>query len=345
MATTQQVTAIYNELLGRNPDPTGMATYSKFGDLNAIRNSILGSTEYKQRSSAPKPTAAPANPSQPLFDFAAQQTAANQAMLDRQKSEQEGLFNQYTTQLEGQEKLPVLYNRLTSEAGIPQLTQAADVFKTQIYSVKDLLDRLNEDVTTRTSGTFTNEAQRNRQIAAEGDPLRTSLARLGTGLEPIAEMLNSARGEVGNMLNLTVQQQGKEMQPIQMRIEALGDRFAREITGFNNDKENMLTALMDKLQRERELSDRDWQLAQQLAAEEREFQRQKQLAKASASNNLTVPVPTTPTKTKSVADWLALGGGGSTVLQPANSGISLQGSGGPLQGSGSNLQGGAIRLQ
>lgn len=201
----------------------------------------------------------------------AQQAAQFNALLDKQKAEQQGLFGQYTTTLNKQEKLPVLYQRLNSELGIPELNKQASVFKDQIYNTKDLLDRLDEDITTRTAGTFTNDAQRRRIVASEAQPLETTLSRLGNGLAPISDMITSAQNQLSTLLPLNVQQQSKELQPIEMQINAAGDRFAREITGFTSSKQSELSALMDKLQRDRELADREWQRAQQLAAEERDY--------------------------------------------------------------------------
>lgn len=283
-------------------------------------------------AAAPAPAAAaPGNVSQPLFDFAAQQRAESDALLARQRAEQQGLFDQYTQKIGSQEQLPALYQRLQQEAGIPELSGQAQAFKDEIYRVKGLLDRLGEDVTSRTQGTLTTESMRNRIIAAEGDPLRTNLARLGTGLQPVADMLTSAQGQLSTVLPLYMQQQDRELRPLEMQIDALGDRFAREITGFNSNKETQLTAILDKLTRDRELSDREWQLAQDLAAEEREFSRQKQLAAASASY-LNPPASTQSGSNSAVRQLpsvqpLGVSQGAPIRLQAGNSGGSINTSG------------------
>lgn len=297
--------------------------------------------------------------------FATDQQAALTQLLQGQRDTQQGLFGQYSDTLAGQEQLPDLYQRLQAELGIPELSQQAGAFKNEMQRVKGLLDRLDEDVTSRTSGTYTTEAMRRRILSSEGDVLRNNLGRLGTGLEPISEMLTGAQGQLASLMPLYTQQQqlalkplemeigslgerfaremggftnnqslvrdllqsrlgaldsqfGREMQgftsnqalqgnvfsniignaqnqlgamlplyaqeqeqqlrPLDMQIGALGDTFARQISGFTADRELQLTALMDKLNRERQLSDRDWELAQQIAAEQRDFERQRQLA-------------------------------------------------------------------
>lgn len=309
MASTADVTNLYQTLLGRAPDAGGLAHYTGYSDLGAVRNSILGSTEYKSRSSAPAAAAAPA--SNPLLDFTAKSKADADALLARQKGEQEGLFTNYENIRKNQEALPALYNRLQTEAGIPELGRQAQTFKDQIYSVKDRLDRLGEDVLARTTGTLTTEAQRRRLQTAEEEPLQTNLGRLGTGLAPIADMLSSAQSSVNTQMGLQTQQQDRELEPIKMRIDSISDRFAREITGFNSNRELELTGILDKLKRDRELSDRDWELAQTLAAEERAFSRQKKLAASQLSSYSTAGATTatkaTPKPAVSASDYLNSG--------------------------------------
>lgn len=213
-----------------------------------------------------------------LQQFAAGQAQQQQALIDKQNAEQEGLFKQFDTARQTQESLPAMYQRLRGELGIPQLQQTFGGVSSEITRTKDLLDRLDEDVTARSLGTLTTEAQRRAMIASEGDPLRTNIGRLGSGLEPIAQALSAAQGELSNQVQLGSQQQERELDPLKARISAVSDRFARELTGFTESKQTTLDALLDSIERQRYVSDRDWQTAQTLAAEEREFQRQKDLA-------------------------------------------------------------------
>jgi len=217
------------------------------------------------------------NVSDALTKYAKQRSKEQEELLARQKAEEETQFKSYEEQIAGQEKLPDVYTRLSAEAGMPELQQQIDIYKGEIYKIKDLLDRLNEDITSRTQGSFTTEAQRRRQVAAEEEPLQTQLSRMGTALTPFLERQTAAGQEIGTMLGLTAEQQQKELLPTEARINALSDRFAREMTGFKENKETELTALVDKLERQRELADREWQRLQDLEKERREFQRQKEL--------------------------------------------------------------------
>lgn len=260
------------------------AKYSKSSGFKPISLS-------RQLGAAPASAPGPAGPApksaQQIYDetVAAERTRIDQ-QLAAQKAEQEGLFSQFTNLQQGQEALPALYQRLEQEAGIPELSKQAQSFKDQIFRVKSLLDRIGEDVTARTTGYNVTEAQRRALEAGESEKLNTQLGRLGTGLAPVAEMLTSAQGRLGTMMSLNVQEQEQELEPVKMRINALSDRFARELSGYSEQREMTLTNLLDKLERERFLSDRDWELAQQLAAEERNFSRQKQLAKIQLGNQI-----------------------------------------------------------
>lgn len=218
-----------------------------------------------------------------LQGFVSSNNQQVQGLIDTQNAKQDSLFGQYTTASNAQEKLPDLYKRLQTEAGIPELSNQLQVYKDQIYRTKDLLDRLDEDVTSRTQGTLTSEAQRNRIIASEANPLETQLSRLGTGMQPISDQLTGAQGQLSALLPLYMQQQEKELDPIKMQINSLSDRFARELTGFTTQRENTLNALMDGITRGRQLDDAQLAEAQKLAAEEREFARQRALAAQAAS--------------------------------------------------------------
>ena len=199
-----------------------------------------------------------------------------QALLDKQRQEQEGFFGQYEQARGGQEALPALYERLRREQGLPELQQQMSGFKGEIYKVQALLDRLGEDVNSRTTGTFTSESQRRRIEAAEGGELRSQLGRLGTGLQPLVEQYTGKVGEVSNILGLTTQQQERELEPMKMRLAAVSDRFSREITGFSEGRQNELSVLLNKLENDRQLENREWERVQTLAAEEREWTRKKQ---------------------------------------------------------------------
>lgn len=213
----------------------------------------------------------------------ARQKQEFQGLLDRQKGEQQGLFNTYTERVNAQPKLTDVFRQEQEKRGLGNLQGAINLFQGQMTDVKGLLDRLNENTSTRTAGTNANQAYLDRLRAVEGGSLNTQMSRLAAGLEPVVGAYDLASKDIGQLMELTQAQQAKELSPLEMQVNALSDRFSREITGFTKSKEDELSVLMDKLQRDRQLQDREWQRAQQLAAEEREFARQRSYLAAQQS--------------------------------------------------------------
>lgn len=207
----------------------------------------------------------------------AQQRREFEGLLGRQKDEQQGLFGQYQQRISAQPSLTGVFRQAQEERGLPQLQGAINLFQGQIGDVKGLIDRLGENTQARTAGTNANQAYLDRLRASEGGQLNTQLGRLGAGLEPVVQAYGLASQDINKYLELTQAQQQRELSPLELQISSLGDRFSREITGFSKNKEDELTVLVDKIQRERALNDREWQRAQELAKEEREFQRQRSL--------------------------------------------------------------------
>lgn len=282
MSPEAQLTQAFRTHLGRDPEAGQIAW--RLGQLRVTPLAQqLANIASSPEASAYR-AAAPARAQSTYEQAIARQRQEQEALLARQKAEQEGYFGQYESTIAGQEKLPSIYQRLRTEQGLPELEQQAGIFKEQIFRTRGLLDRLAEDINARTAGTFTSEAQRRRIEAAEGESLRNQLGRLGTGLEPISERLTAGLGQVSTLLGLESSERERALKPLEMRVSALSDRFAREITGYTQSSQNELTALLDKLENERRLEQREWERVQQLAAEEREFARQKASAASAASN-------------------------------------------------------------
>ena len=213
----------------------------------------------------------------PAFDAIAKASQERNTMLANQKAEQTGLFDQFDAIRGGQESLMSVYNRANEENGINDIKNTIGTYNTQISSVKGLLDSLDEDITSRTRGSFTTDAQRNRMVAAEGGQLRTELGRLGSGLDPFISAWSMGNQAVGDIVNLTSQDQERQVEGVKMRLDSLPERFAREMSGFNTNKENELATIMDKLKRDQTLATAEWERLSQLEAEARDYERQKNL--------------------------------------------------------------------
>jgi len=228
-------------------------------------------------SPTPPQPVAPPQPSQPFGGqtqgeygsasrFMEEFGSGQQALLDRIKSEQNTLNSEYETRLGGQEKLSNAFKRLSNETGLTDYSQ-------KVGNIRDRLDRLDGDVTARTTGTFTTEGQRSRTIGAEAKPLEDDLGRFSFAKAEASNLVN-------NQLNFLSQDQQNELKGVQNRMSQFSERAAREITGYTTAKTNELNLLLNKMQREQSLSDREYARAEQLASEEREFSRQKSLSKS-----------------------------------------------------------------
>lgn len=206
-----------------------------------------------------------------------QPTTSSADLIAKQNAAEQALFEKYGQQIATQESLPSAYTRLTTEAGVPQLQTDIQKYKQNIYNVQGLLDRLEEDVTGRTTGTLTTEAQRRRQIAAEGAPLVSELGRLTTGLQPLTEQLSTATGNVATQLGLISQQETRELLPIQARISAFSDAAAREVSLFSLDRQNELDNITMKLKQQGDLSLAEYQRATDLLKSEQDYQQKRNL--------------------------------------------------------------------
>lgn len=193
-------------------------------------------------------------------------------ILETQKVEEEGLFKQFETARAGQEKLPTLYERLSGEMKVPELSAQLQTARGEVSKVKDLLDRLEEDINVRTSGFLVSEAQRRRSLAAEEAPLRTQLGRLLTGQEVAAGQLATAQTGATQKFQLTTAEQERELEPVRMRISAFSDRAAREITAYTNAKQQELSILLKKMEEEGALSRLEMTKASELSKQERTYQ-------------------------------------------------------------------------
>ena len=200
--------------------------------------------------------------------------ANTQALLTRLKNEEAGLYKQLQNELKAQEGLPDAYKRISQEEKIPELQRQLQEVREQAFNTSDLLDRLDEDVTSRDKGFMVTDAQRRRQIAAEGDSLRNSLARLVSGQGVASDQLSTASGNLQNQLNMLATQQNKMLEPLRGQISAFAQRAAREMTGFTSDKEMRLAMLQDKINAGRQLSTDEYNLANTLAAEKRAYDKQ-----------------------------------------------------------------------
>ena len=257
-------------------------------------------TQYQEllrQDRASRPGASTGSASVP-FDanaFLEQQKAQGEALRTKQSAEEDALFKTFETKQAAQPKLSDIYSNLLTEKGITGL-------ETKQTDILNMIDALSKDVTTRTASTFTNEAQRRRLYASELQPLTESLT-------PISRSLATGREDVSTTLQLRSKEQEKELETDRMRIAATSDRFSRETTGYTQDRQDALSFLLSKIQRDQTLSDRDWQSAQDLAKSERDWDQTKKQMELESINAIKLKQTSTPKAGGG-------GGGGNPFLTP-----------------------------
>lgn len=162
-----------------------------------------------------------------------QSSADYQAMLDRQNQQQQGLFDQYTQAVKGQTPLTTELTNLQNQYGIPGATQQLQGYKDQVTRVQGLLNNLVPDINSRTNGTLTTQAMRDRMASSEGGQLNTQLSALGTAEQPLTDLISSGNQAISTYLPLYEQDQQNALSPLTMQISALGDQFDRQISAYN----------------------------------------------------------------------------------------------------------------
>ena len=227
---------------------------------------------------------------------------ANQQNITQASGQYEALnpyaqgVNEYVAALQRMQSPIDIYQGLANSQGLTQQSEAVKRLREETNKVSDLLGSLGEDIMSRTRGLDVSEAQRNRIQAFEQEPLAKQYGTYSTNLSRGEQALAETRGQVGSLAEYAIQGEKQKLQPYEANIEglkyiggvemdAVSDRLAREQSGFSADREMQYNLVMDQLNRNRTLSDRDWEMARQLEAEEREYSRQKALLRLDASLN------------------------------------------------------------
>jgi len=170
-----------------------------------------------------------------------------------------------------QEKPLDIYSKLETEAGIPQLRTTAGTLMKEVGNVEDILSSIEPDVSARTRESLVTEAQRRGIVQAKSEPWTEKLTKLGTSLGRVMEGLGLAREDVSTKTALALQGQELELKPLEFAYAVKVDRNARLTTGFTEDRETLLTQLLNNWQRTNTIEDRDYQQIALLARDEKSY--------------------------------------------------------------------------
>ena len=112
-------------------------------------------------------------------------------------------------------------------------------------------------------------------LAAEQAPLSRQIGTFSRSLGVSSQNLNMALGNVGRRMGFAQNQQERDLQPFKLKLQMVSDQSARAITGFTADRQSKLDLMLNRLNRQEQLTDRDWKEATDLAKEERTYKRER----------------------------------------------------------------------
>lgn len=210
-----------------------------------------------------------------------------QSFVQGQFAGEDTALNELVAQMRAQEKPLDIYGRLETEAGLPQLRLASTTLSKEIANLEDVLEGIEPDVAARTRESLVTEAQRRGLVQAGREPFLEKLGKFGTALGRVSGRIGEAERGIATKTELGLRGQEMELEPLKLRFTVMVDRNARLLTGFTEDRQTQLDILWDKLRRTRQLSDQEWELANTLGSEERNYKMTLQTAAANAGYQVT----------------------------------------------------------
>ena len=180
-----------------------------------------------------------------------------------------------------------VYTGLEEASGLPAMRTGAISLTKAISDIEDTLETVEPDVAARSRESLVTEAQRRGIVTQRKEPLLENMGKLTTGLGRLKELIGLTGQDVGTKANLYAQGEEQKIEVQKLQYTTLVDRNARLLSGFTSDKETKLQILRDKLQRQQQLSDMEWNLTNTLTADEKSYTRQLQKAAADAGYKVT----------------------------------------------------------
>lgn len=183
MATANEITGLYKELLGRAPDSGGLKHYMGTSAQYA-RSSISGSPERQayvarqQKAPAKKPGAKKPAAKKAGFSWDNEAKAGYRSLQSFDKSAQNPLD---------------MYNSALDKLGISDIRTRVTDLRQQLLDNENLLRNVEPDVQARLSETLATENQRRRVVAMEQQPLMNTQ-------DIMERSFSSARGEYTDTL-------------------------------------------------------------------------------------------------------------------------------------------------
>lgn len=129
----------------------------------------------------------------------------------------------YTNYQKGMSNPLDLYNKQTTNLGVGDVRGRVNSLNTTLLNTENALNQVDPSVTGRTQGSLVTEAQRNRLVNLERQPIAAQYGQQSNQLNTQQANLRDLLGQASNMSNL-------EMQGQQNKLQALGDIYNKEFT-------------------------------------------------------------------------------------------------------------------
>lgn len=201
-----------------------------------------------------------------------------QDLYNQQVEREQGSLNELIARMRSQPTATSLYDQYSNQAGVQDIRSRITPLEQSLAELENTMDGLGMRVTNQVKGTMTTQAQRDAILAREQSKLSGTIGAQARLLGVQQGALQGAQNEVTNRLGLTLQDQGKELEPYKLQFSVLADRAAREMSAFSSDREQELGIILDSIKRGRELDDNALDRFNQIADQKTLYDQQKQTA-------------------------------------------------------------------
>lgn len=194
-------------------------------------------------------------------------------LANQQQGTVQGFTNTYANAVAANPDVRSLYNQANEQFGVPQLAQRANYLNTQVTNQLPMQQQLMRGF----------DANQNQVDNATNQALRY--------LQPQATAATNASQTAQNLANQSVgygiTQNQMNLLPVQQQGQMLNDVLARQATGYTTAAQSELQGYIDKMNAGVQLSQAEYQRANQLAQAEASYNSQIQ-SQTIASQNITL---------------------------------------------------------
>jgi hypothetical protein len=176
------------------------------------------------------------------------QVAQDRAMFEeKQRGQEQDFLGRFTGAIQSLEPLDIMRERLAEDLNIAPTREAFTGLTKSVADLQNVLNTLPQQVAGETRGFDVNANQLARIQESRAQPIQQNLGQQATALGATGQVLGALEGELGQRLQTGVTQQQRQLQPFEVEGSLLSDRLAREVTGFNQDRESELNLLLNKI--------------------------------------------------------------------------------------------------